>query len=389
LTVGNPEQIAASISKYDLLTKLIEPGGYATMCSTPWHPQDLTATLIQRADESDDGSRKYRLDPAWKVKPGSRGKKVEDLKEEDVDLLFPSRLTFEYLARERKASAKNGYKFFRSQNLVEFLDLNGDTEEAKLQFEELALRNAVISDARMPREGEVYAAVDIATSVSAKADRSSIAVVKVVVDPLTKEYGLVVLDVIAGRFRSSELAYQIVKMNKTYHPRTVRIERSPAFDLLEDAIRREGMKYSTFVPIWPSPITNTRNAKFERIKLLETLIAQGRLHFLYGEYIEELFGEFKWLDGRTAAKSRSSSLHDDMADSVSLAEIFLPKSAQPDNYAMRKVQKEQDEAMARQKQYNRIFEGLGENYQPITPAPVEAPRSTDPRGRYGIPGLRL
>jgi hypothetical protein len=368
LTTGNEEMRQSGVEKFDLVQKLREVGGLTLILGTPWHPSDLYATLLKRNEEDDDKPLQFRIDPAWTVKPEARHKGLKDLCEDDVILLFPSRLTWKFLQKERRANER----FFRSQNLVEFVP--DEDAELKINFDHDVLVQNIVSLKDLP-QGETVITADIAFSQSRYADNSAISVVRLYTNPQTTEKCMAVLTVDAGRMRMSELAHRLVMLTRQYSPRNVVIEKSPTWDLIASEISRTAAKYSTHVPVWWCPTSNQKGAKRIRLKALEVLLAQGRLKFVSGAYIDDLFAELERLDGTKS----SSSKKDDRADSLGLAQkLFLPAvSVDQDRKDLEESQKmlaEQRNAALRNANYSRIFGGQGV----IVPTVEMAPRNYFP-----------
>ncbi|HXM97159.1 MAG TPA: hypothetical protein VN982_01655 [Candidatus Dormibacteraeota bacterium] len=389
LTTANEIQRQASIDKHDLLNKLVEPGGYITMCSTPWHMEDLTAALVTRADETEDGSAKYRIDPAWTVKVDAKHKELTQLVEEDVELLFPSRLSWKFLQKEVRASKSNGYRFFRMQNLCEFLPT--DLNEIKLHFDPDVLTRACIPQSAVPA-GDNIISVDVAYSMSARADLTSIGIVRMH-ENSANEKCMCVLDIEADRLRGSELAHRLVMLTRQYNPKVVLIEQGPTSDSLRTQINLIGAKYECSVPVYFVQPSNVKNAKFLRIKELELLLSVGRLKFASSAYVDALFAELQKLDGAVSSGRKK----DDRADCLSqIATTFRIYAATPNKNKTPAENEDEMEKMRKQAekraQYERTFGG--QNYQPKAPdAPTLQQKSTDPRWATALkilpPGFRL
>ncbi len=155
---------------------------------TPWHPDDLYAVLLKRNEVSQ--TLAVRIDPAWTVKPHAQQKDIHSLLKEDVDLMFPERLTFEFLKQELGSTPKQA-RFFRMQNLCEFVA--SEEDELKLNFDIDSLRKSIIAPSMLPNFGDVLMSVDTANSASSKADLTALSVLKLCRDPQTKEVYIAVL----------------------------------------------------------------------------------------------------------------------------------------------------------------------------------------------------
>jgi hypothetical protein len=352
-TVRTQESIDKSIHKHDLILKILEVGSLGSIVvMTPWHEKDLGATLLQRNDANPDHPLQYRIDPAWKPLPHAVNIPLLELTEQDVSLLFPERLSFKFLRSELLKDPKNT-RFFQMQNLCEFLPL--EDASLKINFSEDALMAAVRP---MPPGGTIYVSCDTASSDSKYADLSALVAIKVYGNAQGQP-SMHVVKVVADRFRSSELAMQIVMLTREVRPATVLIEKIASWDLLQGAIDHESHRQGTACHVFWKPITNTKGAKFERIKALETLLAQGRLTFEYGDWIEEMFRQFTNIDGK---KRSSSTIKDDIADAISLAYYFVPNSL-PD-FEQAKREEEAQMVRMRTEAHRRWIFGSEDVFQP-------------------------
>ena len=143
-STGTDEMCDKGVNTFAAIQKLREVGGYSLIAGTPWRAElDLYAVLIRNTknDSVSDENEKMqiRIDPAWAVRPHARGRNIMHLMEDDVDLLFPSRLTWKFLQKELRSGAGNT-SFFRMQNLCEFV---ADDDQIKITFTTEQLHAAV------------------------------------------------------------------------------------------------------------------------------------------------------------------------------------------------------------------------------------------------------
>jgi len=339
LTVANEPQRQASLEKYLMLKNVRERDGLAFLVGTPYHPQDLFKTIIDLNEKDSDGSFRYRIDPAFTVKPHAKTWPLQGLGPEDVDLLFEEQLPF----NELKRSLKSNQRFFESQQLCRFVEIE---ETVKLNFDRAMLTKCIIPNASVPLEGTVYIFGDTAVSTSARADNSALAVCKLGLNP-EGEKTIYVLDMVVGRFRGSELALQLVELTKKWSPHSVTLEKPLTWDLLAGEVSRLGQKYQVHVPIFWSPVSNVKNAKLMRLKGLEITMNAGFFKFVSGLYLEILFNELERLSGDHTSSYRSTTKRDDQADALSIAQKFLlPASASnseqaKENEELRELQRKQ------------------------------------------------
>jgi Terminase RNaseH-like domain len=338
---------------------------------TPWHVEDLYAALIRRttADEVTPESEKMRIriDPAWIVKPEAKAKRIQlhQLKEQDVELLFPSRLTWKFLQKELRANEI----FFRSQNLCEFVS---EDDQIKCTFVEDDLRRrckpADFFD-RAARNVTVLA-VDPAFSVARYADFSALAVIRI--HQYEDRMIAFVVDVHLERMKQSELGVKIVETIQRFQCDRVVIEKSPhSNEDMKMHIQHAGLNRQVVLPYiyWKAPQQGgiagaSIKAKTARIKGLEVLLAENRLYFQYGAWNEQVFNQFVKFDG----VSRSSNTRkDDAPDAIALGlEVYMPRYTTEVKSAIQQQAEEEQRLQAvLQAQYRHIFERQD---QPGSPA---------------------
>ena len=327
LTVGNEVQRQASVDKIALLKKLIEVGGLSTCLGTPWHIEDAYAVMLKENADDPEHPLHFAIDPCFTIKPEAKSKTLMMLEPEDVILRFPERLTWKWCRAEMKASAKNKFRFFRMQNLVEFVP---ETEEdEKLEFEQATLNAAVKPLSQIPEGEATVLSVDTAWSLSNKADMSSIAAVRLF-NNMALEKCLAVLEVRAERLRTQELAELLAEMTYKHNPMVILVEDGPTFETLRTAAAMAGVKYNIQVPLRSVTASNNRNAKFQRIKNLSALLDQGRLVFAQGEYCTALFAEAEKLDGAVNIKSKKNDRWDSIAQAAEVYKVAAQMPPKPE-----------------------------------------------------------
>lgn len=382
LTVANEEQRKISLEKYDMLKNVRERSGLVFLVGTPYHPQDLFKSVLDRNERTIDGSFRSRIDPAFKIKEHAVNKDLPHLLPEDVELLFEKQIPFEELMRSCKANRR----FFESQQLCRFVELE---ETIKLNFDRALLTKAIVPYRELP-EGVNYLVVDSAFSTSNRADNSVCAVVRLATNPQGLK-SLYVIDVEAGRFRTSELAAIIVRLWRQHGAKTCIIEKIAAWDLVEQEVSRTALKYGVSIHIFWTPIDTTKGAKLRRLKNLEGIIYSGQLMFASGLYTESLFIELERLGGAVIIGGRK---RDDQADALSLSQkVLLPSTTHQlpaDIDATKKLQEEQYRQLVAKEQYDKYFGGG----VPLQRKELESPEVAEPEqprtNRFTIlpPGMR-
>lgn len=423
---SNYEQRKKTLEKFDMLRELLEPFGYLQVLGTPISsgsgreddPGDIYGTLLAREEQNlangGEPGLQYLIQPAWFVKEGVK-KTAWDLtlKEDEVDLLFPSRLTFKVLMKKLRDNSVNdpNVKIFRQQSLCTWVP---DVEdELKLNFDRDLFFRSCIPSALVPVDGFNVLMVDTAHTVTPHANKSAIGVIKIYTNA-KGEKCMTVLEVIAGRFRNKELAELIVLTSKKYVPQYVVAEKTPQSDAIEKCIRDANARYQFEVYVrWHQP-SNVRNAKWLRLKSMESMIEgpTGRLRFVTAPWNEPLYSEMEKLNGATdLGRNSTRKSGDDQCDVLALCQqLFAPnlEIVEKANQESEEMEKEQLARQMREQMHNAMFGPASNGYnvskasdwqrnkqpqaptavEPVAPAkPVDA-RQAHVRRLFGGSGLR-
>jgi hypothetical protein len=372
---SNQEMRAKTQMRVDMLCELLEPTGYLQVIGTPISPGlgteddpgDVYSVLLAREAQREEPRMLHTICPCWTVNEGVNKLPYDStLTADEVTLLFPSRLTFKLLM----GKLRDNVKIFRQQSLCSWVP--DDEAEIKLNFDQITLQAACVPATAIP-EGDIVASCDQAYSLSSRADLTSIAICKLHSNQ-RHEKCLAVLDVIADRFRQSELAFEFVKIVRKYpNIRTILIERGPTAENLQQQIAMAGAKYGVSIPVYFVNPSTQKAAKFLRIRDLEILINLGRLKFCNGEYLNALFAELQKLDGSVPSTRRRDDRADSIAQAASFFKVYteqIPGEKNSDE-EQSELEKMQRQAQARA-QYNQMFESVQKQPPPRqeeTPAP--------------------
>jgi hypothetical protein len=316
-SVGNEVQRLASVTKYDALRKLREVGGLVLILGTPWHEEDLYATLIKRNDEDEDKPLQYRLDPAWELKPEftlndegkSRG--LREIKEHMVDLLFPERLSWKFLQSELRSNLA----FFASQNLIIFP--RDEDADIRCTFDEVRLKEHCqpIGFFLTSPVQKTVLAVDTAFSVAHTADFSCLTTIRILKHE--EKDTAVAWDVDLGRWPYSDLALHIVLAIQKHLPSDVVIEKDRTWVTLQREIIKQALIRGVLLPhiYWKEPAAGGTSPlqKAKRVKALEPLLANDQLWFIQSHWTDICLEQLRKFDGLTRS---SASRKDDFPDSL-------------------------------------------------------------------------
>lgn len=306
---ATPELVEKTIEQYDDLDPILEPGGYIDFTGTRWAVDDLPEYVRRKGEEMEkETGRKhvlYFFQPIWKVKKVDDPKlspiqaaklqnerdereKKHQLKPEDVDLLWPSKLTAEFLWPQYR---KN-YRKFACQYL-----LNPESAIAGVFTHELLVRQTrPISECPMPHRSVTCINWDL-SGISGKGDFA------VGICGIWEDSGrLFIIDAIVERFRSStDICNAILRFYMKYNPDYHRIESANGSELLSGELRRIAEECDlerAFHPGWDPP-SNEESAKTTRIMLLAGALENNRLQFFSGiPSLQEIYKQFEKFTGQ-------------------------------------------------------------------------------------------
>jgi phage terminase large subunit-like protein len=334
---GDEEQRQSVSDKFSMLLKLRESGaGLVVLLGTPYHKDDLYARILTRAAESEkegDHAIACRLDPAWKLKEGiDRKTSLKELREDQVILLFPERLSFASLRRELRTDEKA----FLSQNLIVFPDEFGDE---KFTFDMDAVRAhirpaAFFQDARVLK---ICLIVDQAFTTTGISDFSALVTLKIMQRENGKEFA-VICDLVMERLRQNELAIAVVQDYAKHHHSHILVERTGPYEALQREIALQAVRRGISLPAiyWKPTVAAgvSPKSKVTRIKSLAIPLADDRLWIVSAEWNDALLSQAERFNGRKS----SGSKHDDALDAISrgteaylprhLGDLVLPKSSE-------------------------------------------------------------
>jgi len=343
------------------------------------------ATLLARNEENPDRPLAFIVDPAWRVLPHAKNKPLLELKEEDVVLLFPERLSWKFLQAELRSNRKDT-SLFRSQNLCEFVPNEEDLLRVTFEDDDLRAHTKPLSFFDLTKTQQTVMAVDTAYSTSRFADMSCICVGRIAKHDSKDIF--IVTDVDMDRWKQSELAVHIVEAIHRNNPDHVLIERNGAWELLQQEIHKAALVRGISLRhiYWKATSIGGTNLKTKaaRIKALEPLLLNSQLWFVTSELWNEMaFAQMLKFDGVTKSNSHR---HDDFPDCLAMAiEAYFPRIGQsPEESAENKKQRELElQARLRRENYDRIFGGAT-----VRRPPDLESENPSGRGLFGIPGLR-
>jgi hypothetical protein len=118
------------------------------------------------------------------------------------------------------------------------------------------------------------------------------------------------------------VASHIVLFLKKHKPHITLIEKALGWDMLWGYMKQSAQRYGCFDDlrniVWQET-GNKQNEKTNRIKCLEVLLRDSRLHFVAGPWLDELYKQFERFTGETKMGRK-----DDIPDAIARAAKRLP-----------------------------------------------------------------
>lgn len=307
--INDTTPVETSISRGKVVRKflttlnMLDPHGILEVNGTRYHDDDAYEHL-----KSILKKMRYLCGASWTPLPHARLKKLKDLTEQDVVLLFPERQGYAFLKEKLDLDEKT----FCLQQLNNPQLLG---ESVKFKIEDL--RAATI---QVPQDNSFkrYNFWDVATTDSEGSDFSCGGFVSIDTARWIAYLHVLIMD----KFTPSELAFQIAKLAKETNPEKVFFEKykDSAEIWLEQEVLRVGVSWGFQVPVHAFKTDKTKGAKGRRICGLEPLITGGRLFFSNRiPNLEQLFKQFTDFKGVPNTKR-----HDDGPDMLSFLRMVMP-----------------------------------------------------------------
>jgi len=320
--------------KIDGSDNLVDEWGFTDMVGTRYYTDDYYGERIKT--RGPEAPLRYLCRPAWQVKPEYANVPLLQIKAEMVNLLFPEKLSFRSL---RQKLSKN-ILMFRCQQLNEPA---GDLDS--ITFSEDVLRSRIVPKA--PGDGEKFIAWDTSYAKSSDADYSAGACGEIV--KIGEEWELFVIEVIYGKWRPSELDHRIIQFELKHRPKATIFEEPIESQRMKSDIQRLALTRQCPLNIIWKKAAIEADAKRNRIKSLETLLADDRMHFVAGAWVDETFQQFCRFTGIRKNRGRK----DDIPDAIAYLQFFMPTTQ--NNEELKRLQVEKEEKARQQAQYDRIF----------------------------------
>jgi len=247
---------------YKLVRKILKPTGLELKIGTMYGPGDIFNDEVLTARP---GSYERVLKPAMRLKSGERLDANGFPEEDEVELLIPSILSYEFLREEYDAD----FASFMSQYM---LDSYG---AAEIVFGEKEILEAMVEETKVPLEGQRHITFRLPCRSKKWATLSGAV-------GLQTNGRMFIIDIVQGHFKPSVMAKRIHDLAREHGLHHVSIEESPGARLYQSAIDNYSLTTG-----WPIQITWVEFEEDDadrdtRIRNMEALIATGRLLFSTG-----------------------------------------------------------------------------------------------------------
>jgi hypothetical protein len=321
---------------YKLSRKILKPTGLELMIGTPYGPGDLFNDQLLTARP---GSYDRVFKPAMKLISGERLDANGFPAEEEVELLFPTILSYEFLREEYEAD----FASFQSQYM---LDSYG---AAEIIFGEREVLDVMVDEDKIPMEGQTFCAFRLPCR-SQRWNTVSGAV------GIMNRNRMYIVEAIQGHYKPSTMAKTIHDTARRHGLHLIAVEDAPGARLMQAAIDNYALTTGWPLRIQWTPFTDDAGVRDIRIRSMEALIATSRLMFSTGVKTKPLMTGFVEY-GMTEETG--------LPDVISQVADNLPRSIAND---------EQDDLdaweMLRQRDHFNLVYGRGQ-YAPPEPEPEE------------------
>lgn len=385
---SDTEQTREKINrKYNGTRNLLDEWGFSDHIGTRYFPNDWYGLRLKTRATDFPKKRKevpikYFCRQCWNVKPEFTDVSLEELEEHMVVLNFPEKATWDSL-QEKLSEDKVS---FQCQQLN--MPVGDSAGNHKPIFTEDILRAHLYGPGAVPAVGDVFVAWDWASTASKTSDLSVGVAARVYQRETDRLFGLAVLEIAYGRWKPSELAQQIVLFNRKIKPKKTLIEASEGAQLLQNEVYRQSQMYQTPMDIFWKPPSLQENAKRNRIKGLEVLLADNRLHFVLGPWTDEMISQMVKYTGERKNKGRK----DDIPDAMAYLCTFLPAGslvAMGDTEEVQRIMQEEKDKQERLAQYQSIFGSQQlDLYRQVQQVQPENPRRSLVNQVFGVRSLR-
>ena len=349
-------------------TDLLDPWGFVYQTGTRYFTDDMYGERFRPNAESKRVSPfRYSCRGAWTLSP--EDEILYAMGELTVNQIIEEKrgiLTFPYnrgWTKLRNIYDEKGERNFKNQQLNQATDKSELTDYVN-HFTHDTLIAHTYSKESVPPFLKTFILWDLAYSQSSTSDYS-VGVAVGIGEAKDNLQQVVVLDAVYGKWKSSELATNMALFSKKWpEAQGCLIEKINGIEWLMNEVKNAARYYGiTDLKIGTFEIDNARNAKRNRIRNLETLMFDNRLHFVSSAmWNDECFKQFAAFTGEPSTRLRK----DDFPDAVSFVFQILRKDAvrggQGDPEKTRKEREERHRKEMMMGNHSRMFGDGSSNY---------------------------
>jgi hypothetical protein len=257
---------------YKLTRKILKPTGIEIKIGTPYGTGDLFVDEVLTARP---GSYERLAKPAMRLLSGDRLDANGFPDESEVELFYPSILSYEYLRDEYEGS----YESFMSQYMI---DTYG---AAEVVFTEAAMLAAMVEEEKIPMEGKTF----IHWRLPSKELGWKLAACAVGIMYNNRVY---IEEIQQGHYKPSVLAKLIHDVARSRGVHEISIEDAPGAQAMHPHILNHALTTGWEIRVTWEPFEHDGGVRDTSIRGIEALIAGGRLLFSDGLKVKQLMEGF-------------------------------------------------------------------------------------------------
>lgn len=306
---------------------LAEPWGFTDVIGTRYFTTDWYAYRMTSQDDEEVEPYTYLSLSAWTPKPEheahynfllSEKNGMFKVTEDMVNLFFPSKLHFKELRKRLREYKERGFK-------NQYLNIATDPlEESEfvVHFDLDSLRRHTYDYTMVPESGEDIVTVDWAYTDNRTSDYTAFVASRRHIRADNSQE-LIVKEIQYGKWKTSDIALKLVLFLRQHRPQRCFIEQANGWDLLYAKMIDYATQFGcleVIQTVLPFPVERGAKAKANRVKMLELLISEDRLHFVSGPWLDEMYKQFVRFTGEMKLGRK-----DDIPDAISMAARTLPQ----------------------------------------------------------------
>jgi len=248
--------------KYKLARKVLLPLGLETKCGTSYGTGDVFADEVLTTRP---GEVRRIVKPSLILKSGERLDQNGFPDEDEVVLLFPKILSYDYL----RAEYDNGFDSFMTQYQ------NDEYGAAEVVFSQDQILRAMVNEDALPLEGRTF----IHWRFPCTRHQWTTAAAVVGIEYRNRCY---IVEAIEGHYKPSVLANHVATLARKYQMHRISVEDSPGAILMQSAIQNYSLTTGWDVGIDWQDFNDDTGQRDLRIRNIEADLATGRLYFNAG-----------------------------------------------------------------------------------------------------------